>query len=128
MISDADFLLGPPVEDGTDTYVLCEINCSCVTPFPPEAPDHIALRQMSLLLRAGTEMTDRRSEPSSRHLMATERQRRSCDPSLRGVCEDGEHPARRLMTSDSHIFETNGLARGGESFGLGIRPSMGRVA
>jgi hypothetical protein len=39
---DADFLLGPPAPDGTDTYVLCEINCSCVTPFPPAAPEHIA--------------------------------------------------------------------------------------
>ncbi len=42
VIWDADFLLGPPADDGTDTYVLCEINCSCVTPFPPEAPEHIA--------------------------------------------------------------------------------------
>jgi len=39
---DIDFLLGPPAHDGSDTYVLCEINCSCVTPFPPEAPEHIA--------------------------------------------------------------------------------------
>ena len=35
---DADFLLGPGDEDGTDAYVLCEINASCVTPFPPKAP------------------------------------------------------------------------------------------
>ena len=42
VIWDADFLLGPPADDGTDTYVLCEINCSCVTPFPPEAPAQIA--------------------------------------------------------------------------------------
>jgi hypothetical protein len=34
---DADFLRA---ED--DGYVLCEINCSCVTPFPPEAPQAIA--------------------------------------------------------------------------------------
>ena len=39
---DADFLLGRPAHDGNDTYVLCEINCSCVTPFPPEAPARIA--------------------------------------------------------------------------------------
>jgi hypothetical protein len=39
---DADFLLGPTTEDGDDTYVLCEINCSSVTPFPPEAPDALA--------------------------------------------------------------------------------------
>jgi hypothetical protein len=42
VIWDADFLLGPPAPDGSDTYVLCEINCSCVTPFPPEAAEHIA--------------------------------------------------------------------------------------
>ena len=42
IIWDVDFLLGPRAHDGTDTYVLCEINCSCVTPFPPEAPEHIA--------------------------------------------------------------------------------------
>jgi hypothetical protein len=35
---DADFLFGP----GNDQYVLCEINASCVTPFPPEAPAEIA--------------------------------------------------------------------------------------
>jgi hypothetical protein len=39
---DADFLLGPPTDDGADTYVLCEINCSSVTPFPPDAPAHLA--------------------------------------------------------------------------------------
>lgn len=36
---DTDFLLGPPSSDGSDAYVLCEINASCVTPFPPEAVD-----------------------------------------------------------------------------------------
>jgi hypothetical protein len=41
-IWDADFLLGPKTSDGADTYVLCEINISCVTPFPPEAPGKIA--------------------------------------------------------------------------------------
>jgi len=41
-IWDADFLLGPKAADGSDTYVLCEINISCVTPFPPEAPAKIA--------------------------------------------------------------------------------------
>jgi hypothetical protein len=39
---DADFLLGPPSASGEDTYVLCEINCSSVTPFPPDAPTPIA--------------------------------------------------------------------------------------
>jgi hypothetical protein len=37
VIWDADFLLGPRDHDGRDTYVLCEINVSCVSPFPPEA-------------------------------------------------------------------------------------------
>ena len=39
---DADFLYGPKTVGGEDTYVLCEINVSCVTPFPPEAPVRIA--------------------------------------------------------------------------------------
>jgi hypothetical protein len=34
---DADFLFGPKTADGHDSYVLCEINASSVTPFPPEA-------------------------------------------------------------------------------------------
>lgn len=39
---DADFLFGPKDGAGRDTFVLCEINASCVTPFPPEAPVLIA--------------------------------------------------------------------------------------
>lgn len=39
---DADFLLGPPLAPGEDSYVLCEINCSCVTPFPPAASTRMA--------------------------------------------------------------------------------------
>jgi hypothetical protein len=31
---DCDFLLGPKTADGKDTYVLCEINVSSVSPFP----------------------------------------------------------------------------------------------
>lgn len=38
---DADFLFGPR-EPGGDTFVLCEINASCITPFPPQAPAAIA--------------------------------------------------------------------------------------
>jgi hypothetical protein len=34
---DADFLFGPKTPRGHDSYVLCEINASSVTPFPPEA-------------------------------------------------------------------------------------------
>lgn len=39
---DADFLFGPKDSAGRDSYLLCEINASCVTPFPPEAPALIA--------------------------------------------------------------------------------------
>lgn len=31
---DADFLYGPKTEDGSDIYVLCEINASSVAPYP----------------------------------------------------------------------------------------------
>ena len=44
MIWDADFMLGPPGADGTDGYVLGEINVSSVFPFPDEAAGEIARR------------------------------------------------------------------------------------
>jgi uncharacterized protein DUF6815 len=44
MIWDADFMLGPPGTDGTDSYVLGEINVSSVFPMPDEAPAEIAHR------------------------------------------------------------------------------------
>ena len=44
MIWDADFMLGPRDADGTDTYVLGEINVSSVFPIPDEAPVEIARR------------------------------------------------------------------------------------
>lgn len=44
MIWDADFMLGPPGPDGTDSYVLGEINVSSVFPMPDEAPAEIARR------------------------------------------------------------------------------------
>jgi hypothetical protein len=34
---DCDFLLGPKTASGADTYVLCEINASSVSPFPASA-------------------------------------------------------------------------------------------
>jgi hypothetical protein len=34
---DCDFLLGPKTASGTDTYVLCEVNASSVSPFPESA-------------------------------------------------------------------------------------------
>ncbi|MCW8309214.1 Cj0069 family protein [Acidiphilium sp. PA] len=42
VIWDADFLYGPKDSDGSDTYALCEINTSCVFPYPDEAPAEIA--------------------------------------------------------------------------------------
>jgi hypothetical protein len=42
MIWDADFMLGPRGADGTDSYVLGEINVSSVFPMPDEAPAEIA--------------------------------------------------------------------------------------
>jgi hypothetical protein len=39
---DCDFLLGPKDEAGNDTYVLCEINASSVSPFPESAVDPVA--------------------------------------------------------------------------------------
>jgi hypothetical protein len=44
MIWDADFMLGPPGDDGTDSYVLGEINVSSVFPIPDEAAAEIARR------------------------------------------------------------------------------------
>jgi len=44
MIWDADFMLGPPGADGTDSYVLGEINVSSVFPIPDEASAEIAHR------------------------------------------------------------------------------------
>lgn len=48
---DADFILGSPSASGEDSYVLCEINCSCVTPFPPAAPARVAAAVRERLTR-----------------------------------------------------------------------------
>ena len=53
MIWDADFMLGPRGADGTDTYVLGEINVSSVFPIPDEAPVEIA-RRVTDRLQSGT--------------------------------------------------------------------------
>lgn len=42
VIWDADFLYGPRDSTGQDTFVLCEINISCVWPFPPQATNALA--------------------------------------------------------------------------------------
>jgi hypothetical protein len=39
---DCDFLLGPKRDSGEDTYVLCEINVSSVSPFPDSALTQVA--------------------------------------------------------------------------------------
>ncbi len=39
---DADFLYGPKAPDGRDTYVLCEINISAVSPYPDSAAVPVA--------------------------------------------------------------------------------------
>jgi hypothetical protein len=39
---DCDFLLGPRNDAGKDTYVLCEINVSSVSPFPDSAVELVA--------------------------------------------------------------------------------------
>jgi glutathione synthase/RimK-type ligase-like ATP-grasp enzyme len=49
---DADFLLGPKDESGEDTYVLCEINVSAVTPFPAEAPAKLAQAALAAVREA----------------------------------------------------------------------------
>jgi hypothetical protein len=42
LLWDADFLYGPKTASGEDTYVLCEINVSSVSPFPEEALQPLA--------------------------------------------------------------------------------------
>ena len=37
LLWDMDFIPGEPSPDGTPSYVLCEINVSSVSPFPPSA-------------------------------------------------------------------------------------------
>jgi hypothetical protein len=41
LLWDADFLYGPRTESG-DSYILCEINVSSVSPFPPQAVERLA--------------------------------------------------------------------------------------
>ena len=51
MIWDADFMLGPVQADGSDSFVLGEINVSSVHPYPDEAPAEIARRVADRLRR-----------------------------------------------------------------------------
>jgi hypothetical protein len=41
LLWDCDFMFGPPHADGSDRFVLCEINVSSVSPFPPSAIEPI---------------------------------------------------------------------------------------
>jgi hypothetical protein len=52
IIWDADFLYGPRNAAGEDTYVLCEINVSCVFAIPDEAPAAIARLTLERLRQA----------------------------------------------------------------------------
>lgn len=49
---DADFLYGPKSAAGKDSYVLCEINVSCVSPFPDSAAAPLAEATKRLTLSA----------------------------------------------------------------------------
>jgi len=51
MIWDADFMLGPVETDGSNSYVLGEINVSSEHPYPNEAPAEIARRVTDRLQR-----------------------------------------------------------------------------
>jgi hypothetical protein len=46
---DADFLYGPKTDAGEDTYVLCEINVSAVSPFPDSAAAPVAAAALSCI-------------------------------------------------------------------------------
>ena len=46
---DCDFLLGPRTASGADTYVLCEINASSVSPFPESATVPVARAAAKLI-------------------------------------------------------------------------------
>jgi hypothetical protein len=49
IIWDADFLYGPRTASGEDSYVLCEINVSCVFAIPDNAPAEIARLSLARL-------------------------------------------------------------------------------
>jgi hypothetical protein len=55
---DCDFLLGPKTASGEDTYVLCEINVSSVSPFPDSAVVPVAAATLART------QTVKRSHPS----------------------------------------------------------------
>ena len=50
---DVDFLYGAKDADGTDTYILCEINVSSVYPFPDDALGPLAAATLAQIERLG---------------------------------------------------------------------------
>jgi hypothetical protein len=50
LLWDCDFMLGGPTAEGAERFVLCEINVSSVSPFPPSA---IAPLVQAVMRRAG---------------------------------------------------------------------------
>jgi hypothetical protein len=54
IIWDADFLYGPRTAAGKDTYVLCEINVSCVFAVPDKVPAAIARLALERCSRANS--------------------------------------------------------------------------
>ena len=57
---DCDFLLGPKLESGEDSYVLCEINVSSVSPFPDSAVAPLALAARAAASAARRQKTSAR--------------------------------------------------------------------
>ena len=54
MLWDCDFILEGPTREREDRYVLCEINVSSVSPFPPSAiPTLVDAVKSRLLARGG---------------------------------------------------------------------------
>jgi hypothetical protein len=51
LLWDCDFLYGETARDGDERYVLCEINASCVTPFPDSAIEPLVLSALSRIER-----------------------------------------------------------------------------
>ena len=52
LIWDADFLYGPKSAGGKDSFVLCEINVSAVSPFPDHAIPQLAQAAASAIRAA----------------------------------------------------------------------------
>jgi hypothetical protein len=60
---DCDFLFGPKNKSGEDTYVLCEINVSSVSPFPDAALPLLAEATLARLVGARTQRRSHQPAP-----------------------------------------------------------------